>query len=361
MNSILGSFKIVLLLRQIAVLKRNYSCLHAIITLLLPMLIFSSCARFQGENTADFGDKTFIYLKKDATIEDVYAQMKEHNVLNDISAFKQTAESMNLGENIRGGKYKIEKGMNNYDIVNMLKKGKQEVVKLVINKKRTKAQIAKKIASKIEADSASFMRIFNDNAYLKQFGLDSNQIQSAVMPYTYDFYWNTTAEEAFEKIVKAHLKFWNDKRKAKAAKLGLTIHEVIAVASLVDEETNAEKDRGLVASVYLNRLKKGMLLQADPAVRFAMGDFTIKRVLKKDLQIESPYNSYKYTGLPPGPICTPRPGTIDAVLDAPQTDYIFFCADENLKGGSNFAATYEEHQANAKRYQKALDDRGVTR
>lgn len=346
---------------EIVDLKRNYTYTQLLISLILPIVLLSACARFESGNTADFGEKTFIYLKKDAKLEDVYAQLKEHKVLKDFDSFKEKAVSMNLGEHINGGKYKIEQGMNDYDIITKIKKGQQEVVKLVINKKRTKAQIAQKIAAKLEADSASFMRVFNDNAYLKQFGLDSNQIQGAVMPYTYDFYWNTTAEEAFEKIVKAHLKFWNEERRAKAEKLGLTIHEVIAVASLVDEETNLEKDKGLVASVYLNRLKKGMLLQADPAVRFALGDFTIKRVLRKDCQINSPYNSYLYAGLPPGPICTPQPGTIDAVLDAPQTDYIFFCADENLKGGSNFAANYEEHQANAKRYQKALDDRGVTR
>jgi UPF0755 protein len=201
--------------------------------------------------------------------------------------------------------------------------------------------------------------MLHDPTYLAQFGLDTNTAMCAIVPDTYDFFWNSTADRAFRKIQKNYVRFWDETRRQEAKAQGLTPVKAMIVASIVDEETNMPGDKPKVASVYLNRLDKGMKLQADPTVRFALGDFTIKRVTGEMLQINSPYNTYINEGLPPGPICTPAPSSIDAVLTAPKTTYLYFCAKEDFTGYSNFASTYDEQVKNAKAYQQALDARGI--
>lgn len=352
-------FQIVLHLAQIFVLKLTLSFFSALIFSFFSLFFLSGCARFEAANTADFDQHKYIYLKTDATIGDVYEQMQEQAVLKDMESFKQQAEKMNLAENIHGGKYKIDQGMNNYDIVELLKSGRQEVVRVVVNKLRKKEDIARRFAQKVAADSATFMQLMNDSNFVKKYGINVNQVQSIIMPYTYDVYYNTAPTELFDKIYKAYERFWNEDRKAKAAKLNLSPTEVITIASIVDEETNKKDEMANVASVYLNRIRKGMKLQADPTARFAYGDFSIKRVLYKHIRFDSPWNTYKVEGIPPGPICTPSPDAIDAVLENKQTDYIFFCAKEDFSGYHNFASTGAEHEANAAKFRKAMDERGI--
>jgi len=312
---------------------------------------------FNTSNTGDFPDDQYLYVPTGSSFEALMDSLKKGNFIADFDSFKDRARSMGLENSVMPGRYEISKGMSSYDIIKMLRQGDQKITRLVINKLRTKPQIIKRISSKLECDSASLARLFNDDEYLKQWDVNSDQVQAIIMPYTYDFYWNTTAKEAVEKIAKAYTRFWNDERKAKAKKLNLTKVEVITIASIVDEETNKDDEKGNVASVYLNRIRKGMKLQADPTARFAHGDFTVTRILFKHLKNPSPWNTYVHVGIPPGPICTPSESSIDAVLNAPATDYIFFCAKEDFSGYHNFAATNAEHEANAEKFHKAMDER----
>ncbi len=346
---------------KIPILKAKFIPWNRLLLLCSTALFLGGCARFASSNTADFGDHVSIYLKDHAKIEDVFTQMEKHNVLIDLESFKEHAAGMQLDQNIHPGKYKIIQGMNDYEIINLLKSGKQEVVKVVINKLRTKAHIARLFAKKTATDSTTFMNLFNDNNFLKPYGIDSNQIQCICLPLTYDVYWNIKPDALLDKLYKAYKRFWNDTRKAKAKRLNLTESEVITIASIVDEETNKRDEMENIASVYLNRIRKEMKLQADPTARFAYGDFSIKRVLNKHIRFNSPWNTYKVKGIPPGPICTPSAVAIDAVLANKQTDYLFFCAKEDFSGYHNFASNGAEHEANAKKFRKAMDERGIRR
>jgi UPF0755 protein len=331
--------------------------------ILLALVAFSVFIymKFFRSNTGDFKETTYIYLKKDAQYENLIKQIKKENVVRDLSSFESMAKTMNLQANIHPGKYKFKQGMSNYTMIKKLRSGDQEVVKIVVNKLRTKKQIAEHLADKIEANPKDFLQLFDDNEYLKQFDLDSNNVQCLVMPYTYDVYWNTSAADVMEKMAKAYRRFWTNERKQKAKSWGLSQSEVITIASIVDEETNQNDEKGNVASVYLNRIKKGMKLQADPTARFGYGDFTIHRVLNKHIRHKSPWNTYVVEGIPPGPICTPQPSSITAVLNAPKTDYIFFCAKEDFSGYHNFATNGAEHEANARKFREAMNKRGIRR
>jgi len=240
-----------------------------------------------------------------------------------------------------------------------LRSGRQTPVKLVINKLRTKKDFIHYVSSNLEADSLVLQQMLNDNVYLSQFGLDSNTAMVAVMPDTYEFWWNTTADKAYRKFEKYYAKFWTAERKSKAQQLGLSPVEVTILASILEEETNYNKEKPLIASVYINRLKHGMKLQADPTAKYAYGDFTLRRITSALTSLASPYNTYFTAGLPPGPICTPSKKSIEAVLNAPATDYLYFCAKEDFSGAHRFAKTYQEHQKNAHLYQEALNNRGI--
>lgn len=237
----------------------------------------------------------------------------------------------------------------------MLKGGDQSPVRLVINKLRTREDFAKKISENFEADSITVIRFITSNDSLSQWQLDSNTALTAVIPNTYEFLWNTPFKKIFSRLNSEQEKFWTPVRKRKAAFKNLTTTEAYTLASIVEEETNQQEDKGFIASVYMNRIKKGMKLEADPTVKYAMRNFGLKRILHGHLSYPSPYNTYRQKGLPPGPISIPSSLTIDAVLDAPETDYIFFVAKPDFKGHSNFSATYQEHLIFAKAYQRALD------
>ena len=201
--------------------------------------------------------------------------------------------------------------------------------------------------------------MLHDPVYLSQFGLDTNTAMCAVMPDTYEFWWNTSADKAYRKLAKYYKDYWTPERKQKAQARNLTPPEVITLASIVDEETNNNAEKPQIASVYLNRMKEGMRLQADPTVKFAVGDFTIKRITSAITGTPSPYNTYYTAGLPPGPICTPSRKSIEAVLNPAETNYLYFCAKEDFSGSHRFAATYAEHMKNASLYQRALNERNI--
>ncbi len=312
-----------------------------------------------GPNTGAFTQDEYLYVRTGANYDQVIETMEESHIVADMNGFKLVAKAMKLQEHIHPGRYKIHKRMSNFNIVRMLRSGMQDPVKLVINKLRTKRDFIRLVASNVEADSFEMARLLEDSTYLSEYEVTPGTAMAIIVPDTYEFFWNTDADKVLKKIYKNYNRFWNKQRKQKAANQGITPLQAIVVASIVDEETNMSSDKPKIASVYLNRIKKGMPLQADPTVKFAIGDFAIKRVTSAMLQINSPYNTYKYPGLPPGPICTPSMGSINAVLDAPRTSYLYFCAKADFSGYSAFASNYNEQINNANAYRRALDARGI--
>lgn len=259
------------------------------------------------------------------------------------------------------GRYKLKDGMSLFKLVKMLRSGNQSEVKMVITKERTKEAFAGKTGRgkkyDLECDSLEMISFLNNNDSLKRFGVDTNTVMAIVMPYTYNLKWNSSPGKVFRQFFDAWEKFWTADRKIKADSLHLTPLEVIALASIVEEETNKKVDKYNIASTYLNRVRTGMKLQADPTVKFAMKNFALKRVTGVHLKTDSPYNTYMYPGIPPGPICTPSIESIDAVLDAPKTEYLYFVASHKFDGTSIFTTNYDDHLKYARLYQQELTRR----
>ena len=279
-------------------------------------------------------------------------------IINEKS-FNWLAEKKELPKNIHPGHYVLKNGMNNNQVVNMLRGGLQTPVKVTFNNIRDVNMLACRISSQIEADSTSISNLLHNQEYIHQLGFNNYTIPALFLPDTYEFYWNTDAEGFVNRMFQEYNKFWNEERKQQAQTKGLSPIQVSTLASIVNKETNMSDEMPRMAGVYLNRLKNNWLLQADPTLVFAWNDFTIKRVLDRHKEIESPYNTYKYPGLPPGPICIPSITSIKAVLNAEDHHYFYFCAKEDFSGYHNFAKTLAEHNRNAARYQQALNQRGI--
>lgn len=315
--------------------------------------------RVFGPNTKAFGDKKYFYVRTGSSYSDVLDGLEAQEVIRSRNSFDWVARELGYPTRVKAGRYQIKRGMSNFEIVKLLRSGRQAPVQLVITKIRTKDDFVRKICNNLEADSTTLRVLMQDQIYLRQFGLDSNTVMCAIMPNTYEYYWNTSAETAFTKLEKAREDFWTEERKTKARNLGLSMNEVTILAAIVEEETNKNDEKPLVSSVYLNRYRKGMRLQADPTVKFALQDFALKRIRENHTLFDSPYNTYRYTGLPPGPICTPSTKTLDAVLNTPDTDYLYFCARSDFSGYHAFASSYKEHLQNAHKYQAALNNLGL--
>ncbi len=301
---------------------------------------------------------SYLYVRDDSTIEDVVANLQSSNNVFSVFSFKQAATILGY-KKIRPGRYQLTNGMNNFKLVRMLKNGRQKPLKLTFNNIRTKEQLAARLSKIIMADSLSIIRLMNDSVFLATNNFNSNTSIAVFIPNTYEVFWDMDAHELFEKMKKEYDIFWTDERKAKADAIPLSPVEVATLASIVEEETNNKAERPMVAGLYINRLKTEMPLQADPTLKFAAGDFTIRRLKMGHILKISPYNTYRNKGLPPGPIRVASQNGIDAVLNYTKHDYIFMCAKETFNGEHNFAVNYAEHQANARKYQKALDDRKI--
>lgn len=338
--------------------KKGRKWLLPLLAIIIATGLFAAFKVF-GPNTGTFTDGEYLYVRTGSSFDAVMNGLEAGGFVRDMKTFKLLADEADYSHHIHAGKYHIKHGMSSYNMIRMLRSGRQEPVKLVINKLRTKQDLINIICHNLEADSTVLKQMLQDTTYLAQFGLDTNTAMCAIMPDTYDFFWNTTADKAFRKIEKNFTRFWTDERKAKAGARSITPVQAIIVASIVDEESNKNDEKPNIASVYLNRLHKGIKLQADPTVKFAIGDFSIRRITGAHLAFQSPYNTYQNAGLPPGPICTPSPQSIDAVLNAPETNFIYFCAREDFSGYHRFAATDAEQAKNAKLYHDALDARGI--
>ncbi len=301
----------------------------------------------------------YLYIPTGSSFDDVVNILKKTNRIKNSKSFEWVAELKKYKNKVKPGRYLLKNNMSNEELVNLLRSGEQAPVRLTFNNIRTIEQLAGKVSKYIEADSLSIVNLLRDKDFVKKYGFNQYTIISLFIPNTYEFYWNTSAEEFIAKMAKEYKKFWTQERKNKAKKIGLSQSEVSTLASIVESETLKNDEKPIVAGVYINRLKRGIPLQADPTVIFAVGDFSIKRVLKKHLEINSPYNTYKYKGLPPGPIRIPSASSIDAVLNYKHHNYLYFCAKEDFSGYHNFAKTLRQHNANARKYQRALNKRRI--
>ncbi len=334
-------------------MKKVISILFALIVLagvIISWLLFTSATGFSDNK------KTFIIKEGASSKNDVLQILVQQQIISNKQVFSLISTPLNVWQNIKPGKYEVKRGESLFNIMRMLKNGRQMQVNLVITKLRLNEDFARLIGKNFSTDSAQVMQFISSNDSLKQFNINSQQLLGLIIPDTYTFYWNTPVSKMIQKIIDAHEQFWaKNNRQQQAKNIGYSPMQIHTIASIVEEETNAAEDKGKIASVYMNRLAVGMPLQADPTIRYAMKDFTITRVYEKYLFTPSPYNTYRNKGLPPGPICTPSPKTIDAVLQAPKTDYIYFVAKADFSGLSNFANNYAQHLVYAKEYQQALN------
>jgi len=305
------------------------------------------------------GKGKYLYIKTGATIDDVYKEIKQKDLLEDVGTFSQAAAQMDLAQRVKPGRYKLSKGMTNRTLINHIKAGNQEPVKLKFQNIRKKDDFAGYLSRTLEADSAAFIKVLDSAALVEKYGFTPDNSYTMFIPNTYEMYWNTTPLEFFDRMQKEYDKFWTAARKQKAAALNLTPQQVTVLASIVDGEAIYDKEMPIIAGLYLNRLNKGILLQADPTVIFANNDFTVKRVTNALLRVESKYNTYKYAGLPPGPIMMPSINAIDAVLSPNKNNYIYMCAKEDFSGYHAFAETKAQHEINANKYRAALNKRNI--
>ena len=294
-------------------------------------------------------------IPSQSTYEEVYEKLDDYKLIKNKFLFNILVNKMNYPNNIYSGKYDLEKGNSLYDVLVKLRGAHQTPIKLTINNVNFKQDLAGKIGQQLEIDSINFLKFIEDDSLISKIGYNKDNILCLFIPNTYEVYWNISLHSLIEKFEKEHQAFWNETRTKKAKALGLTPNQAFILASIVEKEYKYADERKRIAGVYINRIKMGMKLQADPTVKFAIGDLSLKRVLTVHTEYDNPYNTYFYAGLPPGPICLPETSTIDDVLNAEAHNYIYFCAKADLSGYHTFNSNYNQHLNAAKLYQAALN------
>lgn len=320
---------------------------------------FFSCFSAQKETT-------YVYIDDDDNVDSVLAKLKPIATSHGIHGFCTLARHFGYSDHIRTGRYEVSTSVGALQLFRNMRNGLQSPVSLTIPSVRTMERLSAEVGKKLMMDSMALLKLLKDEAVCEKYGYDTATIACMFIPETYDVYWNITPEHFLDRMQKECRKFWNDSRQAKARQMGLTPVQVTTLASIVDEETANDADKPMIAGMYYNRLRfrdneypDGMPLQADPTIKFAWKRFGLKRIYHNLLAIRSPYNTYVNPGLPPGPIRIPTVTGIDAVLNYVHHDYLYMCAKEDFSGTHNFARTYQEHLANAARYSKALNERGI--
>ena len=302
----------------------------------------------------------YLYIPTHATYQEVLDSLYAKNIITDKITLEWVMRQKNYKNNIHSGRYKINNGMSNNDLIDLLRSGKQEPIKVTFNNIRLKTELAGKISKQITADSTLILEALNNKELISELGFTTDNILVMFIPNTYELYWNTTAEQFIRRMHKEYQRFWTDARKAKVEKTGLSVIEVSILASIVQAEQTIQKsEQPIIAGLYINRINRKIPLSSCPTLIYAHGDFSIKRVLDKHIEIESPYNTYKYAGLPPGPITLPEIRAIDAVLNFNKNDYLYMCAKEDFSGYHYFSKTLSQHLMYAKRYHNAANKRGV--
>ncbi|HLK96378.1 MAG TPA: endolytic transglycosylase MltG [Hymenobacter sp.] len=327
------------------------------VSILLTTFTFYFWQIFRSPNLlTQENDKPFaLLIRRGATFESVIDTLKTHDVLNDEMSFRFLAKLMKYPDHVKEGRYELKPRMGNREALVKLRNGSQDPMTVTFNSMRQKSDLIQRLGSKFAFGPGALDTLLNDPAVCQKYGFDTTTIVCLFLPNTYEFFWTIKPDALLDRMGTEYKKFWTPERQAKAKALGLTQTQTQVLASIVAGETNKRDEQPRVAGVYLNRLKQGIKLQADPTVIFALRDFGIRRLLNKQLAVDSPYNTYRYTGLPPGPINLPAPTTIDAVLNAEKHDYLFFVVDARFNGYHTFSKTMSEHMANARLYQQALN------
>ena len=327
--------------------------------LLLLLIIAAGIALFLllTPATAFNGKTKYIYVREgeDAKTQ-ILRQMDTASIISREGIFTMAANAIGIWKNITPGRFEIKKDESLFDIIRTFQKNRHQVASLNIGRVRTREGLARYIGKNLATDSATAIRLLNDSTYLQKFGVDTNTLLSIIIPGNYTFTWNISLDSVLSRFKATAADFWaTGGRVQKAADMGFSPLQISILASIVEEETTKDEDKGNIASVYINRLHKNMALGADPTIKFALKDFALTRILFGHLTVSSPYNTYTHKGLPPGPICTPTRTTIDAVLNAPATNYLYFVAKTDFSDTHHFSATFEEHEKYAQAYRKALD------
>lgn len=301
-----------------------------------------------------------LLIPSNTSYEECLRVLQQDSIVTDIEWFKRTAD-LKKSHAWKTGRYVFKSGISHNDVINKLRNGEQTPVRLVVPSKRLPEDLAGAIAAPLEIESTAVLKLLKSPDLAKNFGFTMDQFRTMIIPNTYEVYWNISAEDLMDRFAMEYKKFWNASRKQKAQKLNLSQSEVGVLASIVKAETSQRDEAPKVAGLYLNRIRKGMALQADPTLIYALGDFEIRRVLDKHKLIDHPYNTYLHPGLPPGPINYPEPNYLDAVLNEEKHNYLYMCAKPDFSGYHNFAKTYNQHLTNARKYQRALNNRGIYR
>ncbi|ALO49823.1 endolytic transglycosylase MltG [Hoylesella enoeca] len=308
----------------------------------------------------------YVYIDNDDNVDSVLTKLSAMSTCHGRQGLQTLVRHSSYHNHIRTGRYAVNPGDGAFRIFRRIKNGQQAPVELTIPSVRTLNRLSAELSKKLMLDSTTIYRALTDEQTCRRYGYDTLTIACMFIPNTYDIYWNISLDHLLDRMKRENKRFWNFERKQKAQQMGMTENEVITLASIVDEETANNQEKPMVAGMYYNRLKlrnaeypNGMPLQADPTIKYAWKKFDLHRIYHNLLHIDSPYNTYKNAGLPPGPIRIPTVAGIDAVLDHVHHDYLYMCAKEDFSGTHNFARTYQEHQRNAAKYSKALNERGI--
>jgi UPF0755 protein len=313
--------------------------------------------RYFGPNVT--GKKEYLYIHTGEGFDSVYKTIRDEGIVKDTTTFAWAAHNMKYVNRVKPGKYRLHEGMSNRALIRMLQLGEQEQVELSFHVFRTKEQFAAFVSTKLEVDSNTILHYLDSTQFVQQYGLNTDNAFVIFMPDSYKFYWNVSPEKFFKRMYGHYETFWTPERKQQAAALNLSQAQVSILASIVDAEAVYDDEMPTIAGLYLNRLKKGMKLEADPTVIFAVHDFTIHRVLNKYLVVNSPYNTYQHTGLPPGPIMMPSVNAVKSVLNYQKSDYLYMVAKDDFSNRHNFATNMADHLINAHKFQKALNERNI--
>ncbi|MEM6644241.1 MAG: endolytic transglycosylase MltG [Bacteroidota bacterium] len=312
-------------------------------------------------NVLTDGEEQYVSIPKGSTFSELQSLLDNERIVNDLVSFSFLSKLRDLDTELKPGRYLLSPDMNNMQFISLLKSGRQAPVNLTFSNARLLSQLPKKLTSNLEADSAAMASLMLADTTAGHYGFEEHNFISMFIPNTYEVYWTASPKDILDRLKREYDAFWTDERIQKAKNLNMTPIQVSTLASIVQGETNKMNEAATIAGVYINRLQRGIALQADPTLVFAIGDFTIRRILNKDKTFESPYNTYKYRGLPPGPINMPSIAALQAVLNYEEHDYLYFCAKADFSGYHVFAETLSEHLRNARKFQRALNRERIYR
>jgi UPF0755 protein len=338
-------------------LKKFIIALVVLVVIGLAATISFYYLKYFGPNVT--GNQDYLYIRTGQDFNDVYKTIRDNGIVKDTATFAWAAHQMKYVGHVKPGKYRLTEGMSNRKFVRMLQLGEQEQVDLTFHVFRTKEQFAGFVSKKLEADSLTLLHYLDSADFVKQYGFNTDDAFVMIMPDSYKLYWNISPDKFYKRMFTHYENFWTPERKQQAATLNLSEPQVSILASIVDAEAVYDDEMPTIAGLYLNRLHKGMKLESDPTVIFAMNDFTIHRVLNKYLTVNSPYNTYLHTGLPPGPVMMPSVNAVKSVLNYQKNDYLYMVAKEDFSNRHNFATNVAEHNINAQKFRKALDERNI--